>query len=99
MALENVLEILVRRPVLRTMVIVAHPDDEIIGAGIHLELWPNLTIVHATDGAPRNSDFARLAGFVNADAYAAARFEEVADALSVVNISRGQVIDSDSRTS
>lgn len=33
--------------------VVAHPDDETVGAGAQLARWPAATVVLATDGAPR----------------------------------------------
>lgn len=40
----------------RVLLIAAHPDDEIIGAGIRMTRWDprKVTIVHVTDGSPRN---------------------------------------------
>ena len=65
------------------VLVAAHPDDEIIGAGCRLHLLENLTIVHMTDGAPRDLRDARLHGFSTAEAYAAARQAELDMALSV----------------
>jgi N-acetylglucosamine malate deacetylase 2 len=62
-------------------VVVAHPDDETIGAGASLPLFRRLLLVHATDGAPRNLDDARAAGFASAEEYAAARRRELDAAL------------------
>ena len=63
-------------------VVVAHPDDETIGAGASLPLFRRLLLVHATDGAPRNLVDARAAGFATADDYAAARGRELDAALA-----------------
>jgi LmbE family N-acetylglucosaminyl deacetylase len=63
-------------------VVVAHPDDETIGAGASLPLFRRLLLVHATDGAPRNLADARAAGFSTADGYAAARRRELDAALA-----------------
>jgi len=51
------------------------------GAGAHLKYWPNLTIVHVTDGAPRDGADARREGFSSPDGYAKARREELGCAL------------------
>ncbi len=71
-----------RRPVdLPVAVVVAHPDDETIGAGASLRLLRDLTLVHVTDGSPRNPSDAQAAGFATAADYAAARRQELAAAL------------------
>ena len=36
----------------RTLLIAAHPDDEVIGASTLIPRLSNLTIVHVTDGRP-----------------------------------------------
>jgi N-acetylglucosamine malate deacetylase 2 len=61
--------------------VVAHPDDETIGAGASLHLFRTLLLVHVTDGAPRNLSDAKAYGFADASAYAAARRAELAQAL------------------
>ncbi|MBV9250682.1 MAG: hypothetical protein JO227_15715, partial [Acetobacteraceae bacterium] len=44
-----------RKPIeMRSAVVVAHPDDETVGAGASLRLFRDLTLVHVTDGAPRD---------------------------------------------
>ena len=45
----------------RAMVIVAHPDDETIGAGARLGGFREALVVHVTDGAPRSGEDARNA--------------------------------------
>ena len=62
-------------------VVVAHPDDETIGAGASLRLFADLLLVHVTDGAPRSLADARAAGFADAAGYARARRDELAAAL------------------
>ena len=75
----------------RVALIVAHPDDEAIGAGILLADMPDAMVVHVTDGAPRSSSTIRRRGFKSREAYAEARREEVLKALSLVGIGEGQV--------
>lgn len=58
-------------------VVVAHPDDETVGAGASLPLFRRLLLVHVTDGAPRNLHDAHAAGFANCEEYAAAREREL----------------------
>ena len=67
-------------------VVVAHPDDETIGAGASLARLPKLLLVHVTDGAPRNLHDAKAAGFQNAEDYAAARRAELDAALRAGNV-------------
>jgi LmbE family N-acetylglucosaminyl deacetylase len=71
------------RPVVpgRTVLVVAHPDDETLGCGALLSRLSDLTIVHVTDGAPRRGEDAARAGFSTPEAYAEARRSEVRNAL------------------
>jgi LmbE family N-acetylglucosaminyl deacetylase len=76
-------EILQRVPVL---VVSAHPDDETIGAGGMLGRMCNPFVLHVTDGAPRNLEFARAAGFQTREEYARARRRELSCALRLAGI-------------
>jgi len=69
------------------LVVAAHPDDETIGAGGLLGHLHDPYILHVTDGAPRNLEFARAAGFQTRAQYARARQEELASALRLAGIS------------
>lgn len=58
----------------RTLVLVAHPDDEAIGCGALLTHMGSSVVVFATDGAPRDSSFWQCYG--SREAYARTRREE-----------------------
>jgi LmbE family N-acetylglucosaminyl deacetylase len=61
----------------RAAVVAAHPDDEVVGAGLRLATFRDLVLIHATDGAPDNMGDARCAGFATREAYARARAAEL----------------------
>jgi LmbE family N-acetylglucosaminyl deacetylase len=65
---------------------VAHPDDEVIGAGAHLPLLADVSIVHVTDGAPRSMQDAHAAGYDRREVYAGARRREAEAALALAGI-------------
>jgi N-acetylglucosamine malate deacetylase 2 len=66
--------------------VVAHPDDEVIGAGARLPLMANVTVVHVTDGAPRSMHDARAAGYDTRHDYARARSREAEASLALAGI-------------
>lgn len=75
---------------MKTLVVVAHPDDETVGATAVLSRVADVALVHVTDGAPRNMvDGARL-GFSTWDIYAAARMAELDDAMAHAGIDQSQ---------
>lgn len=67
-------------------VVVAHPDDEVIGAGAHLPSLANATVVHVTDGAPRSMHDAHAAGYETRHDYARARSREAEASLALAGI-------------
>jgi LmbE family N-acetylglucosaminyl deacetylase len=62
--------------------VAAHPDDETASAGWLLTQLRRVTILHATDGAPRDMQDALAAGFSTRRDYARARRAEFAAALA-----------------
>ena len=75
-----------------TLIVVAHQDDESIGAGARLCKLTDAYVVHVTDGAPRDISVARRFGFATRDAYAEARHAEMMDALAVAGVAAERVI-------
>jgi LmbE family N-acetylglucosaminyl deacetylase len=72
-------------------VVVAHPDDETVGAGAQLPHWRGVTFVYVTDGSPRNPADATAAGFATREAYAQARRAEVRAALALAGTGPARV--------
>jgi LmbE family N-acetylglucosaminyl deacetylase len=68
------------------LLVVAHPDDEVLAAGSLLPRLPLAHIVYATDGAPRDLGDAQRLGFASQDEYAAARRQETDRALAMLGI-------------
>jgi len=78
----------------RAVVLVAHPDDETIGCSVLLaRLGGLVTLVQATDGAPRAEEVIRRAGFSSREEYAEARRAEVRAALSIVGVAPEQHVE------
>ena len=80
----------------RTLVVVAHPDDEAIGCGTLLQRMRDPLVVFATDGAPRQAKWWQKYG--SREVYAELRRGEARQALSEVGISGPEFLsDDDSR--
>lgn len=69
----------------RTLVVVAHPDDEAIGCGALLQRMRDPLVVFATDGAPRQEKWWQKYG--SRETYADLRRGEARQALSEVGVS------------
>lgn len=70
----------------RVLVVAAHPDDETVGAGALLCRLPDVWIVHATDGAPRDARFLAKGFSGSREEYARARRRELAAAMALAGI-------------
>lgn len=70
----------------RVAVIAAHPDDEVLWLGGQLRHIPKLTLIHVTDGSPRDLGDARRAGFDSREQYTQARARELERALGIVGV-------------
>ena len=73
---------------MKALILVAHPDDECIGAGIWMRRHreDEIFLVHATDGSPRDVAFAKNAGFDSREEYSVVRRGELANALALVPV-------------
>lgn len=66
----------------RTLVVVAHPDDEVIGCGALLQRMRQGAVVFCTDGAPLDDFFWKRYG--SREAYAKVRQQEARKALGCI---------------
>jgi len=76
----------------RAAIVAAHPDDETIGAGACMTRFSEVTLIHITDGAPRDLKDAALHGFSEREEYAAARRRELLNALQAGGIGAARTI-------
>lgn len=75
----------------RVLIVAAHPDDEVVGAGGNLSRFRDVRILHLTDGAPRDGSDAAVAGFPDAESYGAARRRELLEALALAGLGEDRV--------
>ena len=78
---------------MRCSVIVAHPADEVVGAGCLISKLADVTVLHVTDGAPRDMQDAKAAGFDDLSDYAQARREQCLAALAIAHVPKDRVVD------
>lgn len=75
------------------VIVLAHPDDESIGLSMQLARFgAQCTLIHTTDGAPRDPWFARQAGFETRQEYAALRRRELIAAVQLVGVPEQQCL-------
>ncbi len=67
------------------LLIVAHQDDEVLGAGAQFSHFDQLSVLHVTDGAASTRE-ARAKRFASRRAYAAARAREVRSAVAAAGV-------------
>ena len=67
------------------LMVVAHFDDETLGAGAQFTTFGRLSLIHVTDGAP-TSRYARSKGFASRTAYRDARRRELLAALASAGV-------------
>lgn len=65
----------------RAMIVVAHPDDEVVAVGGRLERFRESIFLYVTDGAPQDGADARAYGFHTLKEYRDARRAELAQAM------------------
>jgi N-acetylglucosamine malate deacetylase 2 len=70
----------------RVVIVAAHPDDEVIGAGGLLAHLHDVHVIHTTDGSPRDPSDALRSGYSTREQYAAARRAELARALRIAGV-------------
>lgn len=80
-------------PIMKCSVIVAHPADEVVGAGCLISKLVDVTVLHVTDGAPCDMEDAKAAGFQEREQYAEARKRECISALAIANVPEERIVD------
>jgi LmbE family N-acetylglucosaminyl deacetylase len=81
-----------RLPPPRTLFVLAHPDDETVGASSRLTRAEVAALVYATDGAPCDGHDARAAECETIEAYAQTRRSETLRALAHAGISSERAV-------
>ena len=74
-------------------IVVAHPDDEVLWLGGHLDRFAQLgRLIHVTDGAPLDPRFREAAGSPSRPAYARSRRAEMQRAVALAGIHEEQCL-------
>lgn len=74
------------------LLVCAHPDDDVIGAGTRLSRLPRAVVAYVTGGAPADMGDAARLGFPTGAAYAAARALEAETALALAGVDRSRIV-------
>lgn len=74
----------------RTLVIVAHPDDEAVGAGVLLQRMKEACVVFCTDGGPRDAFFWKRYG--SREEYVRVRRREAETAAEIAGVKRTEFL-------
>ncbi len=77
----------------RCAVIIAHPADEIVGAGCLISKLVEVTILHVTNGAAHVPDDAVKAGVKDPSEYAHVRRQECLSALAIAHVPADRVVE------
>jgi LmbE family N-acetylglucosaminyl deacetylase len=75
-----------QRPAPKSVLVFAHPDDEVVALGARLGRFASAHFVHVTDGAPRNENDSRAHGFQSLSDYRNARASELRRALTLAGV-------------
>ncbi len=76
----------------RILIVAAHPDDETIGASSLFAAYHDVTVLHVTDGAPRDRKFWSRDATGGRDAYARTRRREAEAALSLAGLQPARIL-------
>ena len=77
-------------PLPRALVVLAHPDDEVLALGARLERFCASVLLCVTDGAPPDGEDAQAHGFPTLEMYREARRAELHAALALAGIAGEQ---------
>jgi LmbE family N-acetylglucosaminyl deacetylase len=89
--LQRLVTAVADEPAPSAMVVLAHPDDETVGAASLLPVLTLAAFVYLTDGAPRQLDDALHAGCANREEYATVRRGELLSALARAGVDAKRV--------